>query len=63
MDTENQEALVHIAKAHQLVEKNHLLNPLMPSSENWVKETLLGNLAIHLQMLVLSTKWMLKKKR
>jgi hypothetical protein len=49
MDTkENQQTLEHIAKAHKLVEKNYLLNPAVPASEEWLnkRRLLLADLSL-----------------
>jgi hypothetical protein len=48
--TDNQHTLEHIAKAHQLVEKNYLLNPAVPGSEEWLnkRRLLLADLSLHL---------------
>ena len=51
MDTiERQQTLEHNAKAHSLVEKNYLLNPAIPGSEDWLnkRRLLLADLSLHL---------------
>ena len=45
-----QQALEYIAKAHSLVEKNYLLNPALPGSNEWLskRRLLLADLSLHL---------------
>ena len=47
---EKQQTLEHIAKAHNLVEKNYLLNPSAPGSAEWLnkRRLLLADLSLHL---------------
>jgi hypothetical protein len=48
--TDMHQALENIAKAHNLVEKNYLLNPAVPGSEEWLnkRRLLLADLSLHL---------------
>ena len=47
---DRQQTLEHIAIAHKLVEKNYLLNPAVPHSEEWLnkRRLLLADLSLHL---------------
>jgi hypothetical protein len=51
MDTiEKQQTLEYITKAHALIEKNYLLNPAVPGTEDWLskRRLLLADISLHL---------------